>query len=363
MLVGFDARMIDHPGIGRYISNLLSAMLRLNRGDEFILFGDERKLSAINTRLPAVKIVNYNASVYSLSEQISEPFSKYNLDVLHVPHFNIPLNYKGNLVVTIHDLIYLKVPDSGNFLSRAAARYYINSAIKKAGSVIAVSENTKKDIAEISPGAKTKTEVIYEAADPIFRKITDETIKDKIRNKYGLAKDVILFVGSLKKHKNIERLIDAYSDLKSKGIAHKLVIIGRYRPKEARILNKIRTTDALYLGEIPSEDLAVIYNISSLLVMPSLYEGFGLPVLEAFACGVPVAGSFAQSIKEIAGSAALFFNPENTLEMSAAMYKIINDQALRQQLIAKGFEKVREFSWDKTAARTLQIYKTITERA
>ncbi len=359
MRIGFDARMIDHPGIGRYIKNLLKAMLGLNTGCEFLVFGDENKLTTYNLKLTTDQIIRWNAPIYSLQEQIFQPFIKYNLDVVHVPHFNVPFQRRNKLVITIHDLVYLKFPESRPYFRGIVAKRVITNAVKKADRIIAVSENTKRDIIKEFPYAKRKIEVIYEAADPIFCKIDDEMRKENIRKKYKLPRDIILFVGSLKKHKNIERLIDAYTDLKSKVIQHKLIIVGRYRPREAEILRKIESTDALYLGEIPTEDLVSIYNLASLLIIPSLYEGFGLPALEAMACGTPVIASSSASLPEVIGDAGVLFDAQDKSDIFDKIYEVLKDEDLRQGLIKKGFKRTRSFSWVKTALQTIELYKKL----
>lgn len=356
--VGFDARMIDHPGIGRYIRSLLAAMPAVAEDYEFVLYGDSGKL----TDFKHYRKEEYTMPIYSWSEFFFTPFKKDEFDVVHIPHFNVPLMIgrgKGKVVITVHDLIYLKFPESATLFKRIAARFVISNAIKAADKVLAVSENTKRDIIENFPDAEGKVEVTYEAADPIFKRVEGEDKKESIRKKYDLPQDIILFVGSLKRHKNIERLIDAYINLKSKGIQHKLVIAGRYRQREEEILKKIKSTDALYLGEVPTEDLVLIYNLASLLAIPSLYEGFGLPALEAMACGVPVVASSAASLPEIVGDAGVLFNPQDTKDISNKLYQVLSSERLRQELIGKGLKRASLFSWEKTARQTLEVYKEV----
>jgi alpha-1,3-rhamnosyl/mannosyltransferase len=360
MRIGFDARMIDHPGIGRYIKSLLSTMINLAKDSEFILYGEPKKLIEFKNK---AHVEQYSTPIYSWSEFFSHPFKKNKPDIVHIPHFNVPFYEIKNLVVTIHDLIYLEIPESNpHFIKDIAVKYAISRAIMKAERVIAVSENTKKDIIKLFPDAEKKTKVIYEAADPIFKKIEDKDKLDEVRQKYNLPRDIILFVGSLKKHKNIERLIDVYTELKKRGLSHRLVIIGRYRPREAEILDKVKTTDALYLEEISGEDLVVIYNLATLLVIPSLYEGFGLPVLEAMACEVPVVCSNVASLPEIATDAALYFSPEDTEDMADVIWEVLIDANLRANLIRKGLKNLKRFSWEKTALLTHQIYQEVYAR-
>jgi glycosyltransferase involved in cell wall biosynthesis len=365
MRIGFDARMIDHPGIGRYIKNLLSAMLRLNTKYRFLIFGNKKLLTTYNLQLTAAVIIHWDPPVYSIKEQISCPFKSHGLDIIHIPHFNVPLGVgkgigrgKEKLVVTIHDLIYTKFPQHLPFLKRKIAGYLIRRAVKKSAAIIAVSENTKNDIKEISPASSQKTEVIYEAVDPVFKIIEDKIYLERIKKKHSLPERIILFVGSLKKHKNIERLLDAYSKVK-KRMPCSLVIIGRYHSKEPGILKTIKNHDVIYLGEVPAEDLIGIYNLSTILVMPSLYEGFGLPVLEAFACGLPVAASNVSSLPEVVGAAGLLFDPYNVDDMADKIYKVLSDGSLRERLVKKGFKRCDNFSWKKTAEQTLAVYEQV----
>jgi len=364
MRIGFDARMISHPGIGRYIKNLLNAMLRLNTEHEFLIFGNKDLLATYNLQLTTDSIIHWNPSIYSIKEQLSNPFNGHGLDIVHIPHFNVLLGIgkgKGRLVVTIHDLIYTKFPEYLPLVKRKIARFLINSAIKRSDVIISVSENTKKDILEISPSAKEKIKVVYEAADPAFKVLSDGDRLARVRSKYNIPEHMILFVGSLKKHKNIERLVDAYNKAR-KITPCNLVIIGRYHKQDAKILRKIRSSGIIYLGEVPAEDIVAIYNLADLLVLPSLYEGFGLPVLEAFAAGVPVVASNASSLPEVVGNVGVLFDPYNTDDICDKICKILSDKALRQHLIERGQERVKEFSWEKTAEQTLAVYEDILNK-
>lgn len=355
MKIAFDCRMIDHPGIGRYMRNLLTFMMLQEKPQDFFLYGDPIKLSFTEQahKLP------YYAPIYSFKEFFSDSFIASQADILHVPHFNAPFRKKSPLVITIHDLMYLRLKESAAWFKRSAARVVFLNAIKKADKIIAVSENTKKDILNFYPKADGKIKVIYEAADPVFKKVSDTVTLGGVRKKYDLPEGFILFVGSLKRHKNIERLLLAYQDLKSRGIRQKLVIIGRYRPDESEVLGKIRLTDALYLNEVPTQDLLCIYNLAAVLAFPSLYEGFGLPVLEAMSCGVPVVISSVTSLPEVAGDAGILCNPLDHKDISDKIFLVLNDRHLRDTLIEKGLKRVTHFSWGKTAKETLDLYREI----
>lgn len=362
MKVGFDARMLDHPGIGRYIKNLLHNLLSLPEDNKFILYGEPQRLSDFK-RYRNCSIHRDSRPIYNLNEYLFHPFKRGELDIVHIPHFNIPFAKIERLIVTVHDLIYLNFPQlRPPWLKNIAIELVIKNAVNRASKIIAVSESTRKDILERFPRIKEKIEVIYEASESLFNKIEDREKLLRVRRKYSLPQEFILFVGSLKKHKNIERLIDAFSDLKkSKNIQEELVIVGRFRPREKKILEKINSSGVFYLGEVPSEDLAGIYNLASLLVLPSLYEGFGLPVLEAQSCGLPVVLSNIATLKEIAQDSAVFVNPYKIDEIRDALYNVITNTELRNGLIIKGYRNRERFSWQETARKTLSVYREVYE--
>ncbi len=352
MKIAVDCRMIDHPGIGRYIRNLLNFMILQERPESFSLYGDPAKLPDFK----AAKVIDYPVQVYSFKEFFSYAFNS-DAELLHVPHFNAPRKKKTKLVVTVHDLMYLRLRESAPYLKRLGARVVILNALKNADRLIAVSDNTKKDILNLYPAAESKVRVIYEAADPMFKKISDKEQLEGAREKLGLPKDFILFVGSLKRHKNIIRLIKACNGLKSRGLKYELVVVGRFRPDEPEIIKAIQESQVRYLSEVSGQDLLYIYNLASLLVLPSLYEGFGLPVLEAMACGVPVIASKATSLPEIAGDAGVLCEPLDVADICEKMRLVLTDNRLREALIEKGLKRSLQFSWGRTAKETLDTYK------
>ncbi|MFH1645365.1 MAG: glycosyltransferase family 1 protein [Candidatus Omnitrophota bacterium] len=358
MRIGFDARMITHPGIGRYIKNILSGMLGQQGPENFCLFGNQDRLSVFSS---CTEIVPYDAKIYGINEVLYQGFNNKELNVLHVPHYNVPWR-KGNykLIVTIHDLIHLKVKGVANYCKQKVFLTMLSKVVNYADKIVAVSESTKDDIISFFPKAESKINVIYEAADDEFKMIDkNNSALGMLKEKYCLPEKIILFVGTVKPHKNIAGLIDAYLKLKAKGVQHTLVIVGRYNEKENRLLSKIHSSDALFLGEVPSEHLPALYNLAQLLVMPSFCEGFGFPVLEAMACGTPVVTSKVSSLPEVVGEAGIYFNPNNSDNIAEAISKVLSDEQLRQDLIVKGFERVKNFSWQKAAEETLSIYERV----
>jgi glycosyltransferase involved in cell wall biosynthesis len=360
MRIGFDARMTDHPGIGRYIKSLIPEMLKQAGRDEFVFFGNVDALEAIVPR-DSARIVKWEAPVYSVREQMFTPYDEEKLDVLHVPHFNVPLAYSGKMVVTIHDLIYLLFPESvPSSLARVYASFMIGRALKKSAGVISVSYHTREDLMRIfGKSYASKIEVVHEAGGKDFHKIEDKTRIADVRSRYRLDKDIILYVGSVKPHKNVGTLLKVFELLRSWDIPHQLVVCGRWDKKEDELKDMLKGRYIRYLGEVPSKDLAVLYSIADVLVHLSLYEGFGLTVLEAMQCGTPVVCSGKSSLPEVVGDAAFMVPPEDAGKAADIVYNILMNRELSDGLIEKGIERSREFSWAKAAKETLGIYRGV----
>jgi len=358
MKIGFDARMITHPGIGRYIRCLLPEMVKQAPKDRFVVFGEPEKLKDISDA-PNVKIARWNVPIYSVWEQ-SFPFRfPMDMDLLHVPHFNIPVFFGRKMVVTVHDLIYLLFPDAvPTLLAKHYARFMIESVLKKASRVVTVSNHTKNDLVRLfGEQYSRKMDVIYEAPGKEFRRIKDKARIADVRTRHRLDENIILYVGSVKPHKNIKTLIKMFARLKSWGVPHQLVICGRWDKKEDHLKEEMSDRYIRYLGEVTSEDLVALYSMSDVLVHLSLYEGFGLTVLEAMQCGTPVVVSNASSLPEVAGTSAFVVPPQNLEQIADTVYNVIINQQLKDGMMETGLDHAKKFSWEETAQKTLEVYR------
>lgn len=361
MKIGFDARMIKHPGIGRYIKSLLPELLKQGRAvHEFVLFGDTSELGEIAEKGGA-RVVQWNAPIYSVQEQIFPKACIQGIDVLHVPHFNIPVLCPKKLIVTIHDLIYLLFPEALNVpFGRQYARFMIGSALKKSDKVITVSEHTRNDIKKLfGTTYYDKINVVYEAADRDFHRVEDKTRIADLQCRYRLSDRIILYVGSIKPHKNVGTLMKVFELLKQWGLPHQLVICGRWDKKEDALKDKVGVPSVKYIGEIPFDDLNVLYSMADVLVHLSRYEGFGLTVLEAMQCGTPVVASDSSSLPEVVGDAALTVRPDNIHETADIVYNVLMNPQMREDMIEAGQERAKRFSWKSTASKTLKIYNDL----
>ena len=358
-------------GIGRYSQNLIKNLLEIDTQDQFVLFMtdedvEEYQKSKIKNQNVTIKIVNIPH--YSIAEQTKLPqiIAREKCDLVHFLNFNHPLRFPGRFIVTIHDLTLFFYPETArqtSFLKRFAFKKIMLHALKKSKMIIAVSENTKKDIIKKFKVQSSKVKVIYEAVDD---KVSYEVSKqdvEEIKSRYAIGdKPVLLYVGQWRPHKNIVGLLEAFGKLKKK-IPSKLVIIGKPDPKHKSVqeaIDKLNLkSDIVMPGFVSNDELAAWYKLATVFVFPSFYEGFGLPGLEAMAAGTPVVASNTSSLPEVYQDAALYFNPGNSSEIAAKIKIVLKDKNLRQDLIRKGKVQVAKYSWKKTAEETLNVYKEV----
>jgi len=353
MKIGIDARMYSSSftGIGRYVFELTQRLFELDTKNEYVLFMNDPQYSEFVPPNERVRKILVNATHYSWAEQVrfARLLKKERLDLIHFTHFNAPLLHRGPSVVTIHDLTLSFFPGKKmtSWLRRWAYHWVLSSVVKRSKRIVAVSHNTKKDLMKLLNTPSEKIEVIYEGVAKEF----------KVLKEVPNSGDFFLYTGVWRSHKNVVNLLHALARL-TEG---KLVITGREDPFYPEVK---MTTKALGLenrvvltGLVSEKKLVELYNQARVYVMPSLYEGFGLPPLEAMACGTPVACSNTSSLPEICGEDnALFFNPYSVEEMAQAMKQLWDNEPLREKLIKRGLERVRDFSWDEMAKVTLSLY-------
>jgi len=371
MRIGIDARLYrsSAAGIGRYSQNLIKNLLEIDKVNQYILFmtdEDYREFKNPKSQILNPKqILNFKIQItniphYSLAEQTKMPgiIAKEKCDLVHFLNFNYPVKYKGKFIVTIHDLTLLFYPEAArktNFAKQWAFRYILKKACENSSKIIAVSENTKNDIMKTFNIDSEKIAVIYEAVDD---KIISKD-KKKVEEIRRYKEPVILYVGQFRRHKNIEGLLKAFAILR-KEMPAKLVLIGKI-PKDFRVDNEEILKDTLMPGFIADVELAAWYKIASVFVLPSFYEGFGLPGLEAMMAGTPVVASNQSSLPEIFQEAALYFDPSKPSEIADKIKTVISDKVVSGQLIEKGKIQAKKYSWRKTAEQTLKLYEEFSK--
>ncbi len=361
MKIAIDARMVRYSGIGTYIRSLLNEYGKLPCAGDFLVFGNSSELKQFKN----LNVRNLNVPVYSITEQLVLPLKIRAASAFHAPHYNAPLFYRGRLVVTIHDIIHVKFPEY--LPSKKAylyARYMLRTAARKARILITDSVNTKTDLIKyfkIPPG---KIRVIPLGVDDKFHMVEDEALISGFRKKHTLPQDFILYAGNLKEHKNLSTLLRAFKLLKvEKKITENLVLTTGGNPIPQKLLRQVFKEGmeawTIFLHFIPDDEMPLLYNCAKVFAFLSLYEGFGLPPLEAMACGVPVVSSNAASLPEVLGDSAIMCDPKDFKAFAEGIYRLITDESLRTRLISKGKNRAGNYSWARTARKTIDVYREL----
>ena len=385
MKIGIDISQTAFPGTGVaiYTQNLVENLLKIDQENEYFLFfsslrGQNQKsihstssgLILSKVEVSKIKNQNYNSKIknyifpplfleflWNRVHTLPVDWLTGELDVFHTSDWLEPPS-RCPKVTTIHDLAIFKYPET--FVPRGGHNIVENMkrklawVKKESRLIIAVSENTKRDIVEVLGIPEDRIRVVYEAADEIFSKQYSVNSIQPIKKKYGIEGKYILAVGTREPRKNIDRVIEAHNLLISQYPDLSLVIAGKFGWGEEKL--KIKNEKLKILGYVPKEDLAPLYAGAECFVYPSLYEGFGLPVLEAMSSRCPVVTSNASSLPEVAGNAAVLVNPENIEDIAGGIERAMEN---RTELIKKGLTRAKEFSWEKTARQTLKIYEEV----
>ncbi len=366
--IGIDARSYNWTGIGRYLRNLVRELVVLDTKNEYTLFLDKEGYESFQTPNERIKKVLADIPHYSLSEQIKLPrfLKKEKFDLVHFPHFNMPLTYKDPFVVTIHDLTLSFFPGQKmtSLAHRVAYQSTIRHACKKAKHIIAVSKNTKKDLQQLLKISDEKISVIYEAveSDRYNTQVAPAKIEE-VKKKYNIRKPYLMYIGVWRNHKNILGMLSGFAKILERGLDYQLVMTGKPDPHYPEVMQKIKELgiekNVVLAGFVPEEELPVFLQGCDLFVFPSFYEGFGLPPLEAMATGCPVVASNTSCMPEILGDAAEYFDPYEPEDIARALEKVLRNRALSEELRRKGLERVKRFSWQAMAKSTLEVYKKV----
>ncbi|MHB1296063.1 MAG: glycosyltransferase family 4 protein [Anaerolineae bacterium] len=370
MRIGLDGRyMQDHfPGIGRYTRQMAEALACAAPEDQWVIFWDP---AAANTRydlaelaaLPNAELVPAPAGVFSLRQQVVMPrlARRYRLDLYHAPYLLAPYLLPCPLVATVHDLIPSLFADAAR---RAAFRGLTRLCLARAAAVLVDSDATRADLMRLA-GSHGRVVTVLPGVDGSFSPRPEEEVT-ALRRRLGLAQPYVLYLGINKPHKNLVRLVEAWAGLSpALQRGRQLVLAGwedpRF-PETRQAVARLGLEERVrILGPVPNADLAALLSGAQAFVFPSLYEGFGLPVLEAMACGAPVACSRASSLPEVVGDAALTFDPLRVPEMREAITRLLEDDALRRDLAARGQARARTFTWERAARQVWDLYRTLLQ--
>ena len=361
-------------GIGTYIRNVVRTLACLDRDSQYFLIGSADRMSECGALPPNFHSVPLDEPDNTLKGSLDfrAIVRRLDCDVVHIPHlYWIPRGLSCPYVITVHDLLeHMYGSRDASSLRRSLHFYLTRRVLRKAARVIAVSQFTRNEIEKLLAIAGDRLEVVYNAIDERFlHGHATEVDREMIAQRYLVNYPFILYAGAIRPHKNVVRIIEAFSALKSELQKEdqipdlKLIIIGDDLSSHPRLRRTVVPSgvqnDVRFLGFVPIEVLRIFYDVAKVFVFPSLYEGFGLPPLEAMAHGTPVVTSTTSSLPEVAGNAALLVNPENVFEIRRALQRALLDPALRAQMKQRGYEQAQRFSWTASVSRILEIYREV----
>ena len=368
MRIAIDVRKLHDFGVGTYVRNLVRWLARLDGDSDYVLLCRREDCERIERLGPNFRPVPDRSANYSLAEQLTVPFdlARVRADLFHAPHYVLPALTPCRSIVTIHDCIHLMFPQYlPGRLAHAYARIAFWLAANRSARILTVSEASKRDILRFFAIPSEKVDVIYNAIDDRFSQPPDAEQMERVRERYQLHDRFLLYSGNVKPHKNLERLIDAFHRLRLDGFGDiKLLITGSEISRYATLRRAVHRYNlhqhVRFLGFLRADTLAILYRLADAFVFPSLYEGFGLPPLEAMASGTPVLTSNVSSLPEVVDTAALLIDPYDPESIADGLRQILSDEGLRARLISRGRARASTFSWEESVQRVLTIYRRVS---
>jgi glycosyltransferase involved in cell wall biosynthesis len=370
--LAIDARRIRDFGIGTYIRSLVHALGGIDHENHYSLVthpSDARLLAGLPENF---RSATYARDDHHVLDRIAFPAFLHRLapDLVHIPLNRVPLLMIKPYVVTIHDMANLFYEESASSLRMHLRRFRFRRGLLRANCVIAVSDATRRDVENVLRVPPARIRRVYNAPDPGFRvegASCDAEQQQRIMERYQINYPYLLYAGNIRRHKNVPRLVEAFAVVRDQLQSHpvykdlRLVIIGdtiSQYPAVRQTVIKSRVEPVVrFLGFVPFETLRCFYESAAAFVFPSRYEGFGLPPLEAMACGAPVVASNVSSLPEVVGDAAILINPENVFDIARGIREVLLDQELRARMIERGRVQAARFSWESTARQVLEIYR------
>jgi glycosyltransferase involved in cell wall biosynthesis len=372
MRVAIDIRRAGDFGIGTYIRNIINQFARAGDDTEYLLIGQRSHLQEFDPLPENFTLLDYPSEPGSFHTHLHLPYllHKRGVDLLHMPWFYAPAVVPSRLVITVHDLTDILTPPPGISATFQAGRmHFARRALTRADRIMAVSHSTKRDVSRSFDVPEEKIEVVYDALDERFVREPMPEGADRILERHAVLDPFVLYAGNIKPQKNLPRLIEAFAVAKADLRDHpryanlKLLLIGDSAEEHSDLRRAVLRSrvqgDVRFLGFVPHPVLRVFYSRASAFLFPSLYEGFGLPPLEAMAHGAPVLTSSVSSLPEVFSHAALLANPENIFEIARGIRQLLTEDVLRETLVRRGYELVQKYSWERSAEQVREIYRSV----
>ncbi|OHE57175.1 MAG: hypothetical protein A2Z47_00305 [Thermodesulfovibrio sp. RBG_19FT_COMBO_42_12] len=378
MRIGIDARVIrKYPGLGRVCYNLIKEIAIIDERNEYIIFGKHPSLNFLD-RHRNFRSVDIDFPVLSARTLfwLQRIIKREGVELFYSPFQVTTISPPCPMVITVHDMMDLFYPDAFShqpfYVNRALRIYFrfvIPKSIRNATMITSVSESTKRDILRYFHIPEDRVEVIHNGVEEKFSPVKDEKLLIMIREKYNLPDRFVLYLGSTKPYKNLDGTLEAFSKLKKKYINpdnHIYLVIGGLRHFSiADLERKARElgieNDFFNIGYISEDDLPSVYSLAEVFLFPSIWEGFGLPALEAMACGTPVVTSNTSSLPEVVGKAGIMVDPKDTTSIAEALHRILNNRAIREELSEKGIKEAKKFSWRMSAEKLLKVFSAVAK--
>jgi len=372
MRIGIDARMYGSKqgGLGRYIEQLITGLENTDQNNQYFIFLRSENWSDYTPKNSRFTKVLANIDWYGVAEQTIWPIIlyKHRLELVHFPHWNVPLLYRSKYLVTIHDLLLLHHPTTSAstlgpisyFVKNNLFKLVLKNCLYSSKKIITVSEFSKKDIIKTLRIDEKKIFVTYPAVN--LESKESKIDQTSILSKYNIKKPFWLYVGVAYPHKNLEKLLDSFSEFVEKNKNYDLVLVGRNNFFYDRLKKLSKTKNyknVIFTGYVPDSELPQLYRAASLYVFPSLYEGFGIPPLEASLYDLPIISSNTTSMPEILRDGAVFFDPNNDQEMIRAAEHVLQDENFKNKLVSRAKNNLKRFSVNALAEKTLNIYKSV----
>ncbi len=365
--IGVSARWLELPpgGAREYTECLIQALLACDIKNQYVVFYSNPRRQGTFPGAVEITLPGRNKIIW---DYISLPgaLKRERIDLFWTPSYIVPFPVKCRSVATVLDLAYLTMPRAYRYTDVLYMRLAMPGSFRRANALLCISEHTRQDLERLFPFAKPKASVTPLGLHPRYRMTPRSGFDDEVRSRYALRQPYLFYAGSLSPRKGVPQLLEAFSLLKrEQRIPHLLVLTGGWNwgnVNAYRMADSVGLRDqVMILGEVPSDHMPALYRLADLFVYPSLYEGFGLPVLEAMACGCPVVCSKLTSLPEVAGDAAVLVDPKDTARMAAEMYRALVDKDVRAMLMEKGLRRSQGYTWEATAHKTLKVFERVMQ--